>query len=478
VRGNREFIIRVFATQRACILESRRRPMEDLPLSLRLIVLLLLLGVNAFFAAAEVALVSVRETRMRQLAEEGVHRAQTVLGLLASPDRMLSATQLGVTLASLGLGWAGEDTVLRVLDPGLAWVIPPDMEQLRHVVGFAVSFAGITYFHMVLGEVVPKNIAIERSERLALLVAPPLEYFARATGAFVSLVKGTAWKLSKWLGLEMRGGEEAYTAEELKLIVSVSGREGEHAERQQRMLHQVIDFFDLTVREVMVPRQEMVALPSDASFDQVVDCIARRRHTRIPIYEESKENVVGVVFAKEIWAFVQQMRRWEMLGRPSPNFVLQRFVRDVEFVPETKEIFELLEEFQERRRLLAMVVDEFGTVSGLVTMEDLLEQIVGEIREEHEKFVSLEPPSGPVELDGITNVRDLETRYEIELPYDAGFETLAGFLLSRLGHIPEIGEEVEHEGRIYTVVQMERNRIARVRVEPKPPGEPIETEES
>lgn len=452
--------------------------MEELPLSLRLVVLFLLLGVNAFFAAAEVALVSVRETRMRQLAEEGVHRATVVLGLLASPDRMLSATQLGVTLASLGLGWAGEDTVLRVIEPVLAYVVPPEIEQTRHIVAFAVSFIGITYFHMVLGEVVPKNLAIERSERLALHVAPPLEYFARATSPFVLLVKGTAWKLSRMLGLKMHGGEEAYTAEELKLIVSVSGREGEHAERQQRMLHQVIDFFDLTVREVMVPRQEMVALPNDASIDQVIDTITRKRHTRIPIYQGSKENVVGVIFAKEIWAFVQQMRRWEMLGRPTPKFVLQRFVRDVEFVPETKEIFEMLEEFQERRRLLAMVVDEFGTVSGLVTMEDLLEQIVGEIREEHETVSALEPPTGPIELDGITNVRDLEVRYEIELPYDAGFETLAGFLLSRFGHIPEIGEAIEHEGRKYTVVQMERNRIARVRIDPSMPEQPAVTEAS
>ena len=237
------------------------------------------------------------------------------------------------------------------------------------------------------------------------------------------------------------------------------------------MLHQVIDFFDLTVREVMVPRQEMVALSVDASLDQVIDCITRRRHTRIPVYDGSKENVVGVIFAKELWAFVQQMRRWQLLERPTPQFVLRRFVRDVEFVPETKLIFEMLEEFQERRRLLAMVVDEFGTVSGLVTMEDLLEQIVGEIQEEHETVVVLEPPSGPIELDGITNVRDLEVRHEIELPYDAGFETLAGFLLSRLGHIPEVGESVEHEGRTYTVVQMERNRIARVRIEPQPQAE-------
>ncbi len=249
------------------------------------------------------------------------------------------------------------------------------------MISFALAFLGITYFHMVLGEVVPKNLALERSERLALAVAPPLELFARFTGVFVSIVKGTAASLSRMLGLKLSNEEDGYTAEELKLIVSVSGKEGEHAQRQQEMLHRVIDFFDVTVREVMTPRQEMVALPIDAALDQVIDCLARKRHSRIPVYEGAPENVVGVVVAKEIWAFMQQMRRWQMLDRPPPRFVLRSFVRTVEFVPETKDLYELLEEFQQRRRLLAMVVDEFGTVSGLVTIEDAVEQIVGEIRE-------------------------------------------------------------------------------------------------
>ncbi len=440
--------------------------MEELSLSVRLVVLGLLLAVNAFFAAAEVALVSVRETRLRQLAEAGDRSAKSALGLLASPDRMLSATQLGVTLASLGLGWAGESTVFRLVEPLLAWIAPPGFEQVGHVISFALAFLGITYFHMVLGEVVPKNLALERSERLALAVAPPLELFARFTGVFVSVVKGTAASLSRMLGLKLSNEEDGYTAEELKLIVSVSGKEGEHAQRQQEMLHRVIDFFDVTVREVMTPRQEMVALPIDAALDQVIDCLARKRHSRIPIYEGAPENVVGVVVAKEIWAFVQQMRRWQILDRPPPRFVLRSFLRTVEFVPETKDLYELLEEFQQRRRLLAMVVDEFGTVSGLVTIEDAVEQIVGEIREEHEKPEPLDPLDGPVEVDGLTNIRDLDAYNDIQLPYDAGFETLAGFLLQQLGHIPEPGEEVVFEGRLYTVLSMDRNRIARVRIDP------------
>jgi CBS domain containing-hemolysin-like protein len=442
--------------------------MEELPLSLRPIVLFVLLAINSFFAAAEVALVSVRETRMRELAQGGDHRARTVLDLLAKPDRMLSATQLGVTLASLGLGWAGESTVYSVLEPLFRPLITPGTEAYARIVSFALAFTLITFLHMVLGEVVPKNLALERTERLALMIAGPMNLFTRMTSFFVSLVEGTSRRISRVLGLKMNLGGKGYTAEELKLVVSLSKKEGALAHRQDDMLHRVIDFYDLGVREVMVPRQEMVSLPMSATFDQVVECIVRQHHSRIPVYEESPEHVVGVVYAKELWLFVQQMRRWQMLDRPPPAFLLRPFVHAVEFVPETKFVYEMLEEFLERRYHMAMVVDEFGTVVGLVTVEDALEQIVGEIRDEHErpKAAEVRPPGGPIEVDGITPILDLATRYEIELPYDAGFETLAGFLLSKLGRIPEGGEKLEYQGHTYTVTQMENNRISRVRIDP------------
>lgn len=439
--------------------------MDELSLTLRLGILVLLLGINSFFAAAEVALVSVRATRMRQLADGGDSRAETVLGLLATPDRMLSATQLGVTLASLGLGWAGEGTVYKLIEPALGWVIATAGEGVAHGSAFVVSFALITYLHMVLGEVVPKNLAMERSERLALAVGPPLEIFATATGFFVHAVKGTAAALSKMMGLRMAPAEDGLTAEELKLVVSVSGREGEHAERQQEMLHRVIDFYDLTVREVMVPRQEMAGLPLESSLEQAIDRVARSRHSRLPVFDGAEENVVGIVHAKDLWSFVEKMERWRALERPTPKFLLRSFVKSVEYVPETKMVWELLEEFQQRRTQLAMVVDEFGTVVGLATAEDALEQIVGEIREEHEEHPRASAIEGAMELDGNIPIRDLDSHYGIELPYDSGFETLAGFLLSRLGHIPEPGESVEYEQRRWTVKQMDQNRIARVEIE-------------
>ena len=451
--------------------------MEDLPITLRLVVLALLLGINAFFSAAEVALVSVRETRIRELADGGSRAATMVLHLLAAPDRMLSATQLGVTLASLGLGWAGEGTVFRMLEP-LTGSLLAGQEQLAHVISFGVAFTVITFLHMVVGEVVPKNLALERTDRLALAVAPPLQLFLRTTSFFVSLVERTARLLSRLLGLKMTLSQSAHTAEELKLIVSLSQKQGKLAELQEETLHRAIDFYDVTVREVMVPRQEMVALPIESSLDQVIDCVVRSQHSRIPVYEESPEHVVGVVYAKEIWSFMQQMRRRQMLDRPAPPFLLRAFTHTVSFVPETKFLYELLDEFQRRRFHMAMVVDEFGTLSGVVTVEDALEQIVGEIRDEHERVKPEELQAGAstVEIAGNTNILDLANQYDIELPYDAGFETLAGFLLSKLGYIPKGSESVAYEGRAFTVLEMENNRISKVRIEPLAAPAKVDTE--
>ena len=449
--------------------------MEHLPITIRLIILVFFLGINGFFAASEVALVSVRETRIRALSQGGVRRADAVLALLRDPDRMISATQLGVTLASLGLGWTGESTVFRFLEPLFFYFRLPTDEPLGHVISFGVSFTIITFFHMVVGEVVPKNLAMERSERLALAVAPTLQLFSRTTSFFVSCVESTARFISQLLGLKMASMDQGYTAEELKLLFSVSKREGRLARFQEQLLTRAVDFHDVTVREVMVPRQEMVALRGDAGLYQVVDCIVRNQHSRIPVYEGSPEHVIGILYAKQVWLFVQQMRRWRILDRPEPAFHMESFVHPVPFVPETKFLYELLEEFQQQRYHMAIVVDEFGTVGGLVTVEDALEQIVGEIREEHERHEPEEKPvlDEPIEVDGNTNIRDLDRLYGVTLPYDSGFETLAGFLLRRLGYIPHGDERIEFDKRVFVVTKMDRNRIAKVRVEPATSPPPV-----
>ncbi len=440
--------------------------MEEFPLSLRLMLVPVLLGINSFFAAAEVALVSVRETRMRELADAGSSRARAVLALLANPDRLLSATQLGVTLASLGLGWAGEDTVYRVIAP-LFSPAAPQWDRVLHLAAFAMAFSIITFLHMVVGEVVPKNLALERADRLALAVAPPMQLFARVTGLFVRLVENTSEALSRLLGLRGAPAGAAHSVEELKLVVSASRRHGEILGAQEQMLHRVMDFHDVTVREVMVPRNEMMALEVGSSFDQVARFLADHQHSRVPVYEGSPERVIGILYAKDLWPLWQDQRRLAAFGRPAREFRLRDMLHPHKVVPETKPISQLLAEFQTSRYHMAVVVDEFGTITGLVTVEDALEQIVGEIQDEHDLPAPARAAAADatLELDGITNIRDLENLYQIHLPYDAGFETLAGFLLERLGAIPQGGEQVEHEGRRFTVLEMDGRRIARVRVE-------------
>jgi CBS domain containing-hemolysin-like protein len=441
--------------------------MEEFSFSFRLLLLPVLLGINSFFAAAEVALVSVRQTRMRQLAEAGDERAKAVLDLRENSDRLLSAVQLGVTLASLGLGWAGEDTVYRLItlvlpQPGFAHAA-----EAMHLLAFAIAFGIITFLHMVVGEVVPKNLALERTERLALAVAPALEWFARATHFFVRVVENAATLLSRALGLRGAPAVSSHSGDELKLIVTASRRGGDLGAAQEDLLHNVIDFQDLTVRQVMVPRNEMVSLPVEAGLERVVRLLVEHGYSRVPVYEGSPEHIIGILYAKDLWPLWQEQQRSLLAGRPLRPFRLAAMIHPHRVVPETKPLHQMLAEFQQQRYHMAMVVDEFGTIVGLLTVEDVLEQIVGEIRDEHDLPEPAREASeaAVMELDGITNVRDLANLYGIELPYDAGFETLAGFLLHKLGTIPQGGEEVEHEGCRFKVLEMAGHRIARVRIE-------------
>jgi len=375
---------------------------------------------------------------------------------------MLSAGQLGVTLASLGLGWAGEDTVYRLMTAVLLPLGFPQAGRILHLLAFAVAFGIITFLHIVVGELVPKNLALERTERLALAVAGPLDLFARATALFVRVVRSASGALSKLMGLKGAQHGGAHSVEEIKLIVSASRGQGEIERSQGEMLHKVIDFYDLTVRQVMVPRNEIVSVSADSPLDRVIRVFIEQQHSRIPVYDGSPEHIIGILYAKDVWPL------WR--GQWAIRITARSMAHRHRVVPETKPLHQLLGEFQRDRFHMALVVDEFGTIVGLVTVEDVLEQIVGEIRDEHDLPEPARAASAdaPIELDGITNVRDIENLYGIALPYDAGFETLAGFLLERLGAIPEGGEGVEHEGRRFTVLEMDGHRIGKVRIEKAP----------
>jgi magnesium and cobalt exporter, CNNM family len=431
---------------------------------LRFILLAGIIAMNGFFAAAEVALISVRRSRLREIASRGSVPARAALELLANPERLLSLTQVGVTLASLGLGWAGEDTLYRVFLSLFGPLVRPATEIYWHAASFALGFLAMSFFHVVVGEVVPKNLALEKRDRMALLVAPVLLVFYRLSAPFVYVVERAALGLSHALGLHGHG-TGGHSTEELKFIVESSRREGHLEKFEVIAIQKLLDLRDINAREIMTPRIDIVSVSVEATLDELLRLTQEHKHSRLPVWEGKPEHVVGIVHYKDLMRAWQERRSAADRNQPPRPFRLRRFLREMLVVPETKPLNQLVDEFRTRHTHLAMVVDEFGTFTGLVTLEDVLEQIFGPIGDEHDVRRAA-PAAGAavIEVDGNTNIRDLATEYGIDLPGDAGFETLAGFLLFRFGDIPAAGESVIYGSRTFTVQEMDRNRIARVKI--------------
>ncbi len=443
--------------------------MDDWSVGFRLSVILILLGVNAFFAGAEVALISSSRARLQAMAENGNVGAQAALSLLKNPERLLSVIQVGVTLASLGLGWAGESTFHRAAEWLFGPITTPATLGIIQGVSFVCAFLMLGYLHVVIGEVVPKNLAIEETERLAVLTAPPLLAFYRLSLPFVYAIEKTSIAVSRLLGLECKPESGGHTAEELRLLVRSSRLAGRVDPFEEAAIRHVLELSDFRAREAMVPRNDVVSIPLDATLDQALRVFNEHRFSRYPVYDGAPENIVGIVLAKDLLREWGDRRRATELRRPVAPFNLRRYLRDPLIVPESTPLSQLMEDFRKSHIHMAVVVDEFGTVSGIITLEDVLEQVFGEIEDEHD----LAQPSPDVhadvlELSGGASIRDIQAQYGIELPGDAGFETLAGFILERLGEIPSGGEWFDYEGWRFTVVEMERNRIAKVRIERTP----------
>jgi magnesium and cobalt exporter, CNNM family len=432
----------------------------------RFVILIAVLLLNGFFAAAEVALISVRKSRLRALAAEGQVGAQAALNLLANPARLLSVTQCGVTLASLGLGWAGENTVYDLFVSLLGPWTTPSLAPLLHAVSFGFAFLLISYAHVVIGEVVPKNLAIEKADRLAILVAPAMLIFDRISRPFVFFAERSAATISHWIGLKGSHSGGGHSAEELKFIVSSSRNEGHLHRFEEDAIQALLELQNYYAREIMVPRNAIVSISVDASLEQVLRRMGEHQYSRLPVYQSDPEHIIGYVHYKDMMRTWDERRVAAEKKRPLRPFHLSRVLRKPLVVPETKPLNDLIDEFRTTHKHMALVVDEFGTIVGLVTLEDAIEQILGEIGDEHD--VKRPKPASEaliLEVDGATTIRDLETQYGVELPGDAGFETLAGFLLFQLGYIPKEGESIEYGGIRFTIQEMDHNRIARVAID-------------
>ncbi len=416
----------------------------------------LLVLANGFFVASEFSLVAVRRSRIASLAESGDQRARVLLELLDHLNSYISATQLGITMASLALGWVGEPALAELLEIPLKGVIS---DTLRHTIAFVAAFSTITVLHIVLGELAPKTLALERAERVALAIACPMRFFHKLLHWPVRMLDWAGTRTVRLFGLHpSHDHASAYTVDELRQIIDVSHKSGTLEPDEQRLLHRVFEFSDSEVRDVMLPRNAVAALPLSASFEQVRNSFNTLGYSRLPVYRDHLDNIVGVLYRRDLEPF--------LAAPPSGPFSLETLLHPPRFVPAGAQLSVALRQMQAARTHMAFVVDEYGGIEGIVTLEDLLEEIVGEIDDEFDEV----SPSSVVEdrgtwlLDGMLSVREANQRLGLDLPEDAPYTTLAGFLLARAGRLLTPGEQVSWQGHEFTVESIDRRRIRRVRL--------------
>ena len=445
---------------------------------LRVFLILLLVAANAFFAAAEFALVSVRDTRIQQLIEARRIGARIVQKLHRNLDEVVNGVQLGITIVSLTLGWIGEPMVARLVESFRFVHEMPHAAVYAHTIAIIIAFSLITCLHVILGELVPKSLALQRAEQVALAVAAPMDVFLTLTRPLLFLMSRAAGSVLRIFGSRKLRQGPIHSPDELKLIVTASRQFGQIPPFQEEMIHNALELENITVREVMVPRPDIFSLPGDLTLDEALSRVVEEQHSRIPVYDpkSSPEHIIGVLYAKDLMRWTRlrlTASPLQPMAARIPMMRISQIMHDVLVVPETKPLTELLDEFKERKRHMAVVVDEFGSTAGVITVEDILEQLVGEIEDE---FDVPPPQQAEIEgkiavvLEGSVSIRDLESQYQLSLPRDSGFETLAGFVLARLQKIPRVGDGFDYDGHRYTVEEMEGHRIALVKIEKLEPA--------
>jgi CBS domain containing-hemolysin-like protein len=439
---------------------------------LKLISVVLLVATNGFFVASEFSLVSVRRARVEARAAAGSKNARAALRLLNNPTIFISAVQFGITLASLALGWIGEPTIADLLHPVAASIASEGRAgYLTHVMAIVIAFSIISFLHIVLGELMPKMIALERAEPVALFTAGPLELFARIFSAPLWLFNAVGSKLGRLIGLRSSlDHASVYTETELRQLVDVARESGYLRAEERRLIHRVFEFSDTLVREAMVPRTEMAAISSDCSLEQITKAFDQYRYSRLPVYRESLDNVIGFIHSKDVMPYLLSPER----------FRLEDVLQPPLYVVDTARLEDVLRQMQKAKAHFGFVVDEHGGLEGIITLEDLLEEIVGDISDEHDEEVNEQiTPAGDRNyiLAGGLAVRDLNRRLKLNLPESEGYTTIAGFLMTEAGHVLKPGEKVEYNGLVFEIDRVERRRVITVRLE-LPAPEPASSTET
>jgi CBS domain containing-hemolysin-like protein len=432
--------------------------MTTLEVAWRLAAVLLLVAANGFFVAAEFALVSASDTRLAGMVEKGDRAARTVRTAQGELNLYLSSCQVGITLASLGLGWIGEHAIAQTLVFLFSGLATPFDWIAKHTVAVIIAFIGITYLHVVFGEVAPKALAIFHPEQVSRWIIKPLILFTRAGTPLIWSINESANLLLRVFGVRQpTEAERVHSPEEIMLLVRRSEELGVVERDEQAMIHGVFELTRTVAREVMTPRPDIVAVPVNVKFDELVATATRSGHSRLPVYDESLDNVVGLVLVKDLLSMAAS-GEWA-------DFDVSRIMREPYFVPDTKSVDDLLAELRRLKIHMAIVVDEFGGTDGLVTLEDLIEEIVGEIYDEYDvarpRFTTTS--GGEPLIDGGAPIDEVNDKFGLALP-DEDYDTLGGFILGELGHVPKRGDAVRVIGADLVVEKVDERRVRSVRL--------------
>ena len=431
---------------------------------LNFLLIFMIVALNAFFVASEFALVSVRRIRIQALAETGSKSAVAVLRLLDNPTLFISAVQLGVTLASLALGWRGEPTIAALLYPVAERVAGgTSAAYFAHGAAIVIAFCAIAFLHVVLGELVPKMFALEKAETFVLIAARPLTIFAKVFSPVLWILNYAGSIVGRLIGLTSSLDQKSvYSEDEIRQLIKLSQESGEINLQERTLINKVFEFSETTVKEAMIPRTEIVAIPENSSLEEIAGVVQRYGLSRLPVYRGSLDEIVGVIYAKDVLNY---------LFNPK-FFSLKKIIRKPRYVVDTARLEDVLRQMQKEKFHFGFVVDEHGGVEGIITLEDLLEEIVSDISDEHDEEVNeqINPqPDGSYLLDGGLAVRDLNRRLEMNLPVSEGYTTVAGFLMSEAGQILAEGQTVPFNGHLFKVEKVNKRRIKQIRME-KAPG--------
>ena len=439
---------------------------------INIFVIAFLLFVNGFFVAAEFALVKVRKTRLEQLSNEGNSNAKKALKLVEETNKMLAAAQLGVTIASIALGWVAESTIVQLIEP-IIKVLPLSNTMITaHVVAVPISFVLVTYFHVLLGEQLPKCFALRHTDSLALLVATPMDMFITLFKPFVWLLMVSGDKILCAFHVSSEDASLVHSTEELDMLVDASYNEGVLNETEAEMLHNMFKFSDLMAKQVMIPRTDMMCIPSDITYEELTKFTLENQYTRYPVYEENIDKILGFIHVKDLYS----------LSMNKEEYSIKKIIRPLMLVPETMTLDNLIIEFKKSHGQMAVVIDEFGGTSGLITLEDVLEEIIGEVQDEfdeEEEADIKEVAENTYMANAMMRIDELVDFFDLNeaLFEEDDVETIAGLVVKLLGRIAVVGDSVSFNGLTFTVEEVDGARITKLKVYKEPVKETVESSE-